>query len=184
MNTAQPILYHLDYSSPLGNMRLISDAHAVIAAYFTSRAEPDKSSQFAHSHPATTVEQQRLFAPAIQWLALYFSDPTTLPPLPVIIDVLAGTALQKSVWHELCKIKAGETISYSELAQRCGRPDAVRAIASACGKNPLVVLIPCHRVIAKSGQLGGYTGGLDIKKWLLNWESSTHPNKEKSSNNI
>ena len=171
MNSAQPILYHLDYHSPLDDIRLISNAHAVIAAYFTSRVSAQEARLYAGSLPASTAEQQQLFYPVTQWLQQYFTDPGSVPALPVITVILAGTRLQKTVWRALCTIETGYTISYSELALRCGRPDAVRAIASACGKNPLPILIPCHRVIAKSGQLGGYTGGLDIKKWLLEWES-------------
>lgn len=164
-----PILYHLDYSSPLGEMRLVSDAHAIVAAYFLARTT-DKQAAHAHSQAATTDEQKQLFLPVTQWLDHYFCDPHRTPALPILVALLAGTALQKTVWQQLCAIPAGQTISYTELAHRCGRPDAVRAVASACGKNPIVVLVPCHRVIAKSGQLGGYTGGLDLKQWLLEWE--------------
>lgn len=83
---------------------------------------------------------------------------------------LSGTAFQKSVWRELQKIPAGSTRSYGEVARAIGKPKAFRAVAQACGANPLPVLIPCHRVIAGDGGLGGYTGGLRIKKALLGAE--------------
>jgi AraC family transcriptional regulator of adaptative response/methylated-DNA-[protein]-cysteine methyltransferase len=83
---------------------------------------------------------------------------------------LSGTAFQKSVWRELQRIPAGATRSYGEVARAIGRPKAFRAVAQACGANPVPVLVPCHRVIAGDGGLGGFTGGLHIKKALLGAE--------------
>lgn len=83
-----------------------------------------------------------------------------------------GTPWQQQVWQELQQIPAGTSISYSELAQRCAKPQAVRAVASACAKNPIALFIPCHRVVAKSGALSGYRWGIEKKQWLLNWEQS------------
>ncbi len=84
--------------------------------------------------------------------------------MPVQVN---GTRFQTSVWHELQKIPYGETVCYSELAQRIEKPKAARAIGGAVGKNPIPIIIPCHRVLAAGGKLGGFTGGTDIKKWLL-----------------
>lgn len=81
-----------------------------------------------------------------------------------------GTPWQKRVWRELQKIPAGTTISYSDLALRCGNPKAARAVASACANNPIALFIPCHRIIGKSGTLNGYRWGVDLKQRLLNWE--------------
>ena len=88
------------------------------------------------------------------------------------IDNLAGTDFQKSVWRELMKITRGTTISYAELARRIGRPNAVRAVANAVGKNPCAPEIPCHRVVRSDGGLGGYSGigGIATKKKLLQAE--------------
>lgn len=83
-----------------------------------------------------------------------------------------GTAFQKRVWKELCRIPFGETISYGELARRIGNPAASRAVGSANGQNPISVIVPCHRVIGSNGKLTGYGGGLDLKEKLLNWERS------------
>ena len=82
-----------------------------------------------------------------------------------------GTDFQKRVWNELTNIPFGETISYAELACRIGQPTASRAVGSANGKNQIAVVVPCHRVIASGGKLGGYGGGLWRKEWLLNLES-------------
>jgi methylated-DNA-[protein]-cysteine S-methyltransferase len=82
----------------------------------------------------------------------------------------AGTDFQRRVWRELSRIPYGETVSYAELARRAGKEKAVRAVGTANGKNPLCLVIPCHRVIASDGTLGGYSGGLERKKLLLAME--------------
>ena len=84
---------------------------------------------------------------------------------------LAGTEFEKKVWSELAKIPYGEVISYKELADNSGSPKAYRAVGSANSKNPLPIIYPCHRVINSNGALGGYSGGLEIKKILLRVES-------------
>jgi AraC family transcriptional regulator of adaptative response/methylated-DNA-[protein]-cysteine methyltransferase len=83
-----------------------------------------------------------------------------------------GTEFQKSVWRALREIPAGATVTYSELARRIGRPDSVRAVASACGANPIAVIVPCHRVIGKDGSLAGYAWGIDKKRMLLQREGA------------
>jgi O-6-methylguanine DNA methyltransferase len=91
--------------------------------------------------------------------------PETFPPLD-----LTGTDFQKSVWNALRKIPAGRTKSYGEIARAIGRPKAVRAVGGACGANPVPVLVPCHRVLAANGKIGGFSGGLDWKRELLSRE--------------
>jgi methylated-DNA-[protein]-cysteine S-methyltransferase len=83
----------------------------------------------------------------------------------------AGTSFQQSIWTQIAKIPFGETITYTELAKRAGAPTALRAAGTATGRNPLGIVIPCHRVVGKNGGLGGYAGGLDRKKRLLEVES-------------
>jgi O-6-methylguanine DNA methyltransferase len=100
--------------------------------------------------------------------ALAGRAPKILPPL----DLSAGTAFQQRVWNQLVKIPRGETRSYGELAQAVRNPRAARAVGSACGANPIPVLIPCHRVLAKGKHLGGYSGGLEWKRKLLWREES------------
>jgi O-6-methylguanine DNA methyltransferase len=85
---------------------------------------------------------------------------------------LKGTSFQMKVWRELQKIPFGKTISYGELAKRIGKPKSARAVGGAVGKNPVSILIPCHRVIASDGTLGGYSGGLSIKQKLLAHEGA------------
>lgn len=85
--------------------------------------------------------------------------------------LMRGTPFQQKTWQALCRIPFGTTCSYTDLAQAIGMPKATRAVANANGQNHLSILIPCHRVIRKSGDLGGYAGGLDRKKWLLAHEA-------------
>ena len=93
-------------------------------------------------------------------------------PLKLPVDLAGGTALQRMVWLAIAKIPYGKTISYTELAERVGFPRAVRAVASACGANPVALAIPCHRIIAKDGTLGGFSlGGLHVKEMLLALEA-------------
>ncbi len=84
--------------------------------------------------------------------------------------LLLGSDFQKQVWHELLKVNYGETASYLDIAKRIHNPKAVRAVASANGANAIAIIIPCHRIIESSGKLGGYGGGLAVKKRLLNLE--------------
>ena len=100
----------------------------------------------------------------------YVARPTAKMTLP--LDV-RGTAFQQAVWRELSRIPPGETLSYAALAARAGNPKAVRAVGSACGANPVAVLIPCHRALRADGSLGGYAWGLPIKEKLLEREAST-----------
>ncbi len=112
--------------------------------------------------PANVARWHRATTAALK-LALSGRKPRILPPL----DLNVGTAFQQSVWRLLQKISRGETRSYGELAQLLKNPRAFRAVGSACGANPIPVLIPCHRVLAANRKLGGFSGGLEWKKKLL-----------------
>ena len=109
------------------------------------------------------------FTSTITGMLSFIEKPGQGLPLPLDIQ---GTAFQRRVWAALQSIPAGSTISYSELAQRIGRPKAVRAVARACAANHLAVAVPCHRVVRSDGGLGGYRWGLDRKKTLLQREST------------
>ena len=91
---------------------------------------------------------------------------------------LQGTPFQKQVWNALCEIPYGETRTYGEIAEQTGRPRAYRAVGMACNQNPVMILVPCHRVIGKNGSLTGYAGGLDKKKALLEIEGKIWQRKE------
>ena len=91
-------------------------------------------------------------------------------PVPVSVD-LRGTAFQQAVWNSLRQIPSGETITYTELAARVGRPRAVRAAAAACAANPVAIVVPCHRVVGRNGELRGYRWGTERKRRLLEAEA-------------
>ncbi len=105
---------------------------------------------------------------AVQQLHEYFTGKRSMFDFPY---QQSGTQFQQQVWHELAKVGFGETQSYMQLAERFGNPLAIRAIASANGKNKLWIVVPCHRIIGKNGELTGYAGGLWRKKWLLQHEA-------------
>lgn len=113
---------------------------------------------------ASNPEQQLLLA-SITQIQQYLQGKRCNFDLP--LDLSSGTDFQQKVWQALLDINHGKTISYATLAKRVDNPKGYRAVANANGKNPLSVIIPCHRVIASDGKLGGYTGGLDKKKYLL-----------------
>ena len=103
-------------------------------------------------------------------LADYFAGTRTTFDLPIALE---GTPFQRRVWAELQKVGYGQTITYGELARRVGDAKAARAVGAANGKNPLPIVVPCHRVVAAGGKIGGYSGGgATVKRWLLDHESA------------
>ena len=111
-------------------------------------------------------------APWVEGALQAINAPQSAPELPIDVH---GTAFQEAVWQELRKIPLGETRSYADIARAVGDPNATRAVGTANGKNPIAVLVPCHRVIRTDGTLGGYAGGLDRKKKLLAAEGAALP---------
>ena len=112
------------------------------------------SGQVLRWHKLTTAALKKILAGR---------EAKELPPL----DWAGKTEFQKSVWREMLKIPVGKTKSYGEIARAIGRPKAVRAVGGACGANPVPVLVPCHRVLAANGKIGGFSGGLGWKRVLL-----------------
>lgn len=144
--------------TPIGTLLIAGDANAVLQITFPSRGKAAKAE-------AGWVESQRgPVGEAIRQLREYFAGKRTGFDLPL---APRGTEFQRSVWRQLQEIPYGETISYGELARRVGNPKASRAVGSANGANPLPIVIPCHRVIAGNGTLGGFGGGLPMKQTLL-----------------
>jgi AraC family transcriptional regulator, regulatory protein of adaptative response / methylated-DNA-[protein]-cysteine methyltransferase len=123
-----------------------------------------------HFPNATLIPDDGSMANLIGGVIAAIDHPQDAPELP--IDV-RGTAFQEAVWSELRKIPLGETRSYADIAAAVGQPNAVRAVGTANGSNPVAVLVPCHRVIRSDGSLGGYAGGLDRKRKLLDTEKAT-----------
>lgn len=146
--------------SPLGRIVVQGDGEFITGLYLPNHKHwsgPDPSWRQSDA-PFAAVRQQ---------LAEYFAGERQEFDVPV---QLAGTPFQQRVWQELVRIPYGTTISYAELARRVGQPTASRAVGSANGRNPVSILVPCHRVIGANGKLTGYGGGIDKKEWLLAWE--------------
>ncbi|MCH5227675.1 MAG: methylated-DNA--[protein]-cysteine S-methyltransferase [Muribaculaceae bacterium] len=113
-------------------------------------------------------EDLQVMEETINQLDEYFAGRRKEFDLPL---VLYGTNFQKMVWEKLLQVKYGENCSYKSLARICGKPNGYRALAQACGKNPLAIIIPCHRIVGADGSLGGYTGGRSKKESLLSLEA-------------
>ena len=125
----------------------------------------------AAEHLDKTSSEQQLLLTSITQMQHYLQGLRSNFDVP--IDMSLGTDFQQQVWQALQDIEYGETISYATLAQRVDNPKGFRAVANANGKNPFSIIVPCHRVIASDGKLGGYTGGLDKKSYLLALEGVT-----------
>jgi len=120
--------------------------------------------------PAADADRDdQAFVAVRQQLLEYFSGGRAEFDLPLAPQ---GTNFQQRVWAELRRIPYGQTASYTEIAQRIGQPTAVRAVGMANGRNPISLIVPCHRVVGSDGSLTGYAGGLDAKRWLLRHEQS------------
>ena len=156
--------YTATYSSPLGMIVLESDGEVLTGLRFMESSETQK--QAIETLPADTTNTLPIFAEVRQWLDDYFAGkrPCNVPLLNP-----QGTAFQKRVWTALLTIPYGETLSYGEIAQIVDCRSA-QAVGQAVGRNPIALIIPCHRVIAANGQLGGYAYGIKIKKRLLEQE--------------
>lgn len=105
----------------------------------------------------------------VEAITLYLTGSKEGIDVPFSIDLLSGTPFQKEVWRSLCRISYGKTKTYGEIAQEIGRPHSSQAVGNACGANPLPLLIPCHRIVARNG-IGGFSAGLAIKETLLQLE--------------
>ncbi len=146
--------------SPIGPLTIVAEDGAICALYMDAQRHAPGPESFGL--PGDAADEP--FAPALAQLAEYFGGRRTAFDLPL---APAGTEFQRKVWAGLLAIPYGQTISYGELARRIGRPAASRAVGLANGKNPIAIVVPCHRVIGSDGSLTGYGGGLDRKRFLL-----------------
>jgi methylated-DNA-[protein]-cysteine S-methyltransferase len=155
LNVTETIFYdHLD--TPLGNMEISANSSAVLAILFVDEVRK------ANSNLLTDLAKGQLLS--------YFKG--DLEKFDIPMDA-KGTDFQKQVWQSLTTIGYGQTCSYSDIANKIENPKAVRAVGSANGKNPMTIVVPCHRVIGANGSLTGYASGVDRKAWLLNHESNS-----------
>ena len=152
------------WDSPLGAMLLEASETGLCGAWFEGQKHGPDARNWPQRSNSPVIRQ------AIRELTEYFAGRRRHFGTP--IDSSLGTEFQRAVWKTLRRIPAGRTLTYGELARRIGRPTAVRAVASAVGRNPVSLLVPCHRVIGSDGSLTGYAGGLRRKAFLLALEKS------------
>ncbi|MCR9106574.1 MAG: methylated-DNA--[protein]-cysteine S-methyltransferase [Gammaproteobacteria bacterium] len=146
------------FDSPLGKLRLVSNDGQIVQL------------EFAGQHSTTTGERERsdaVLTKCQHQLDQYFSGKRKAFDLPIAAQ---GTAFQRLVWRALQRIPYGETRSYADIARNIMKPTAMRAVGAANGRNPVPVIVPCHRVIGSNGSLTGFAGGINAKKTLLQLE--------------
>jgi methylated-DNA-[protein]-cysteine S-methyltransferase len=157
--------------SPLGPLHVVVGERGVCALVFHDRWEEERRA-LARRVGDHVLRPGGGGAPADALAAYLRGDLGALTDLPLDPD---GTDFQRRVWEALRRVPPGATTSYGELARAVGSPAAVRAVGAANAKNPIPILIPCHRVVGSDGSLTGYSGGLDRKRWLLSHESAQRP---------
>ena len=155
-------IYYCYLASPIGQLMLVGDGENLTGLYLPNHkgvSNPDANWREATS-PFADVSHQ---------LSQYFEGQRQTFDLQL---KPVGTPFQQQVWQELVEIPFGTTITYAQLAQRIGRHSASRAVGHANSRNPISIVVPCHRVIGADGKLTGYAGGLDKKRWLLDFEGT------------
>lgn len=151
---------HMSIDSPLGPLTLVAQDGVLAGLYMSEQRHRPPEETFGSYDPSP-------FDEVVDQLDQYFAGRRTRFELPL---VLHGTPFQRRVWRELTTIPYGQTISYRQLAERIGSPNAARAVGLANGRNPIGIIVPCHRVVGATGALTGYGGGLDRKRRLLDLE--------------
>jgi methylated-DNA-[protein]-cysteine S-methyltransferase len=165
------IIFTHRYHSPLGELILASyNKQLCLCDWAHKTSSEQRLHLIANQLNVSLLEQMDdTLNEAVSQLDQYFLRKRTLFTLN---KLLLGTVFQQSVWNALSKVPYSKTVSYQTIANKIGKPKAVRAVANACGANPLSIIIPCHRIIGSNGKLVGYAGGLEIKQGLLQLETA------------
>ncbi len=159
--TKAALRMHAVIDSPIGPLTLVTEGGALTGLYMDVQGhEPDEATLGV---PAS-LDDDEVLAEAARQLGAYFAGELTTFDLPLDLE---GTGFQRTVWAGLQQIPYGQTTSYGELARRIGQPTASRAVGLANGRNPVSIVVPCHRVVGSNGSLTGYGGGLPRKQFLL-----------------
>ena len=152
------MIYTYIYKNPIAQLRIVANERELLEIS-TIRGELPKKNV-----------KNRIVEEAVRQLDQYFSGEREIFNLQMQMDNY--TQFQRDVWQDLIRIPCGETRSYKEIARRIGRPGAYRAVGNACGKNPFLIVVPCHRALKADGSLGGFSAGLDLKIKLLELEQN------------
>lgn len=155
--------YYDFYDSPQGRMLLVADAQSLVGVYFDGQKHVPRPETGSRQDP-----RHRPLREAKRQLAEYFAGERRQFALTLAAE---GTPFQRSVWRAIATVGYGETISYGELARRAGCPGSARAAGAATGRNPIGIIVPCHRIVGSNGSLTGYAGGLGRKRALLALET-------------
>jgi O-6-methylguanine DNA methyltransferase len=154
------------FSSPLGELLVAGNAQGI------THVSCDADGFIASQCDYEQAEAGSIVANAAATIRSYLKGAITTFSIPLITE---GTAFQKNVWAALRQIPYGQTTSYSRIAEKLNKPTAFRAVANACGQNPVPILIPCHRVVHKNGNVSGFAWGVEAKKMLLAIEAAQQP---------
>ena len=157
--------YYDSFESPHGGMLLVASDAGLAGVYFDRQKHHPKRATDWHENPRHKVLRQ-----ARRELQEYFAGKRKRFEVPLDPE---GTPFQRAVWKAISTVGFGKTISYGELARRAGHPGSARAAGAATGRNPLGIIVPCHRIMGSDGSLTGYAGGLDRKRALLELEGAT-----------
>ena len=183
-----PSIVQTRIQTPLGEMCLGATAQGLAGAWFIDqRHRPDGMDFKGKPHAWPRKDAHPALVQATRELQEYFDGKRQV--FDVGLDINGGTLFQQSVWRALLKIEHGKTSTYGDIGRQINNPSAVRAVGSAVGRNPLGIIIPCHRVLGGDGSLTGYAGGLHRKTALLNlegvaFEGSTARSKSTSTTNL
>lgn len=158
-------------ATPIGQALLVTDSDGALRAFNWDDYEPQMRRWLDRRYAGAPLTEGEGARPVRDAFEAYFAG--EVRALEAVPWRAAGTDFQQQVWRALCSIPAGETLSYAKLAERVGRPAAVRAVGLANGANPVALVAPCHRVIGANGTLTGYGGGLHRKRWLLAHEGAS-----------
>jgi methylated-DNA-[protein]-cysteine S-methyltransferase len=164
IDVSEPAVRYSIHESPIGDLLLTCDVNGHLTGLYMSQNRGTPTAEPARGW----LRDDRAMSEVRDQLSAYFDGRLRDFDLPLSMH---GTPFQELVWEGLRAIPYGVTVSYAELADRIGRPGASRAVGSANGRNPISIIVPCHRVIAANGTLGGFGGGLDRKEWLLEHEA-------------
>lgn len=154
----RPKLFHQRLRSPIGTLTITANDLGLTEIRFANQGTLDLPKRAREN---TIIDQ------AIAQLRSYFNGDLKVFDLPLSP---LGTEFQKKVWLALRQVEYGKTVSYGQIAAEIGKPTAARAVGAANGKNPLPIIVPCHRIIGRDGSLTGFAGGLETKRWLLDHE--------------
>jgi methylated-DNA-[protein]-cysteine S-methyltransferase len=163
-------------ATPIGRLLVVSGPDGIVRVAFESEREDVALAEVAAALGPNVIGSDRELAAARDALGAYFEGGT---PLELPVDLrLTGPPFRRAVLEHLRGVPFGETVSYGELAARAGKPRAARAVGTACARNPVPIVVPCHRVLPSTGKLGAYAGGPERKRALLSLEGTRDPRSD------